>query len=59
MSIISDLSQRFGEAFAATGFDAAWGQVVPSQRPELAQYQWPSMWRTLSSSSSSSSMTGA
>ncbi len=39
MSIISDLSQRFGEAFAATGFDAAWGQVVPSQRPELAQYQ--------------------
>ena len=39
MSILPDLSQRLGEAFAATGFDASWGQVVPSQRPELAQYQ--------------------
>jgi arginyl-tRNA synthetase len=39
MSIMSDLSQRFGDAFAAAGFDASWGQVVPSQRPELAQYQ--------------------
>ena len=39
MSIVSELSRRFGEAFAFVGFDASWGQVVPSQRPELAQYQ--------------------
>jgi len=39
MSIVSDLSQRFGDAFVDAGFDASWGQVVPSQRPELAQYQ--------------------
>jgi arginyl-tRNA synthetase len=39
MSIVSDLSQRFGDAFDRAGFDPTWGQVVPSQRPELAQYQ--------------------
>ena len=39
MSIISDLSQRFGDAFASIGFESVWGMVVPSQRPELAQYQ--------------------
>ncbi len=39
MSIMSDLSARFGDAFVATGFDASWGLVVPSQRPDLAQYQ--------------------
>ena len=39
MSIMSDLSERFGEAFVASGLDASWGLVVPSQRPELAQFQ--------------------
>jgi arginyl-tRNA synthetase len=39
MSIMSDLSERFGAAFAALGLDAAWGLVVASQRPELAQFQ--------------------
>jgi arginyl-tRNA synthetase len=39
MSIMSDLSDRFGDAFVAGGFDASWGLVVPSQRPELAQFQ--------------------
>ena len=39
MSIISDLSQRFGDAFVSIGFESDWGMVVPSQRPELAQYQ--------------------
>ncbi len=39
MSMMSDLSAAFGAAFAATGYDASWGEVVPSQRPELAQFQ--------------------
>jgi len=39
MSLLSDLSQRFGDAFAAAGIDRSAGLVVPSQRPELAQYQ--------------------
>ena len=39
MSIMSDLSDRFGEAFAEVGLDPSWGLVVPSQRPELAQFQ--------------------
>ncbi|MCH8899805.1 MAG: arginine--tRNA ligase [Acidobacteria bacterium] len=39
MSIISDLSQRFGDAFVRIGFESDWGMVVPSQRPELAHYQ--------------------
>jgi arginyl-tRNA synthetase len=39
MSLLSDLSDRFGDAFAANGVDRAAGLVVPSQRPELAQFQ--------------------
>jgi len=39
MSLISDLSDVFGNAFAELGLDRAFGEVVPSQRPELAQYQ--------------------
>jgi arginyl-tRNA synthetase len=39
MSLLSDLSDRFGDAFEAAGLDRAAGLVVPSQRPELAQYQ--------------------
>ena len=39
MSIISDLSQSFGDAFVRIGFESDWGMVVPSQRPELAHYQ--------------------
>ena len=39
MSLLSDLSQRFGDAFAAVGVERSAGLVVPSQRPELAQYQ--------------------
>ena len=39
MSLLKDLSQRFGDAFAAADVDRSAGLVVPSQRPELAQYQ--------------------
>jgi arginyl-tRNA synthetase len=39
MSLLADLSTRFGEAFASQRLDRAYGAVVPSQRPELAQYQ--------------------
>ncbi len=39
MSLLADLSTRFGDAFASRGLDRAYGAVVPSQRPELAQYQ--------------------
>jgi arginyl-tRNA synthetase len=39
MSVLSELSARFGEAFAGVGLDPALGDVVPSQRPELAQFQ--------------------
>ncbi len=39
MSILKDLSQRFGDAFEVAGVDRSAGLVVPSQRPELAQYQ--------------------
>ncbi len=39
MSIITDLSDAFGEAFAALDLDRAFGEVVVSQRPDLAQYQ--------------------
>ena len=39
MSLLADLSTRFGDAFASQGLDRADGAVVPSQRPELAQYQ--------------------
>jgi len=39
MSLVSDLSELFGDAFAAAGVDRSAGLVVLSQRPELAQYQ--------------------
>ena len=39
MSLVSDLSESFGDAFAAAGVDRSAGLVVLSQRPELAQYQ--------------------
>lgn len=39
MSLQSSLTKRFGDAFEAVGIDRAAGLVVPSQRPELAQYQ--------------------
>ena len=39
MSLLADLSSRFGDAFASQGLDRAYGAVVPSQRPELAQFQ--------------------
>lgn len=39
MSLLSELSARFSEAFAGVGLDPALGDVVPSQRPELAQFQ--------------------
>ena len=39
MSIQSDLTARTAAAFQAIGLDPAFGEVVPSQRPELAQFQ--------------------
>lgn len=39
MSLLSDLSDLFGDAFAEAGLDRGLGEVVPSQRPELAQFQ--------------------
>ena len=39
MSLLSDLTEVFGDAFAAAGVDRSAGLVVPSQRPDLAQYQ--------------------
>jgi len=39
VSLLSQLSAAFGDAFAALGLDPAYGEVVPSQRPELAQFQ--------------------
>lgn len=39
MSLIAHLSELAGEAFAALGLPAELGEVVPSQRPELAQFQ--------------------
>lgn len=39
MSLVSDLSELFGDAFSAAGIDRSAGLVVLSQRPELAQYQ--------------------
>ncbi|MFP3913313.1 MAG: arginine--tRNA ligase [Actinomycetota bacterium] len=39
MSLISHLSDLVGSAFAGMGLDPALGTVVPSNRPELAQYQ--------------------
>jgi arginyl-tRNA synthetase len=39
MSLISDLSDSFADAFAALGLDRSYGEVLPSQHPELAQFQ--------------------
>ena len=39
MSLQSYLSEIAGEAFVSLALDAAYGDVVPSQRPELAQFQ--------------------
>ena len=39
MSLISDLSDSFADAFAALGLDRSFGEVLPSQHPELAQFQ--------------------
>jgi arginyl-tRNA synthetase len=39
MSIQRDLTDRFAAAFEAIELERALGEVVPSQRPELAQFQ--------------------
>ncbi len=39
MSLLSHLSDLVGSVFADLGLDSRLGQVVPSQRPELAQFQ--------------------
>jgi len=39
MSLMAHLSEIAGEAFSKLGFPAGLGEVVPSQRPELAQFQ--------------------
>ena len=39
MSLLSELSNIVGEAFAVEGVDPGYGGVVVSQRPELAQFQ--------------------
>ena len=39
MSLQQQLTELFGQAFAASGLDASAGVVAVSQRPELADYQ--------------------
>ncbi len=39
MTLLSQLSDRFGDAFVSLGLDRAFGEVGISQRPELAQFQ--------------------
>jgi arginyl-tRNA synthetase len=39
MSILTELSEVVGAAFAAAGVDASFGMVVVSQRPDLGQFQ--------------------
>lgn len=39
MSVLTELSDQVGAAFAAEDLDASLGAVVVSQRPELAQFQ--------------------
>lgn len=39
MSLQAHLSQLAGEAFAGLGLDPGFGEVLPSQRPELCQFQ--------------------
>ena len=39
MTLRSDLAELFGSAFTEMGLDPAFGDVVPSQRPDLGQFQ--------------------
>jgi len=39
MSLLTDLTTRFGVAFASLGLDPALGTVTVSDRPDLAQFQ--------------------
>ncbi len=39
ISIAADLSARLGQAFAAEGLPAHFGQVTLSDRPDLCQFQ--------------------
>ena len=39
MTLQNDLSSLVGGAFAEEGFDASYGEVRPSDRPDLAQFQ--------------------
>ena len=39
MALRNDLADLFGSAFAALGLDPAFGEIVPSQRPDLGQFQ--------------------
>jgi arginyl-tRNA synthetase len=39
VSLLSHLSEMVGSAFIELGLDPEFGEVVPSQRPELAQFQ--------------------
>lgn len=39
MSLLTDLSNVFGDAFEQAGLDRAYGSVVVSQRPDLGQFQ--------------------
>jgi arginyl-tRNA synthetase len=39
MSLLTILTEIFGNAFARVGLNRAYGEVVVSQRPELAQFQ--------------------
>lgn len=39
MNVLTQLSEIFGEAFAAQGLDSSFGDVVVSSRPDLGQFQ--------------------
>ncbi len=39
MSLLTDLSELFGDAFEKAGLERGYGEVVVSQRPELGQFQ--------------------
>ena len=39
MSLLSDLTEIFSDAFAGVGLDRGFGEVAVSQRPELSQFQ--------------------
>ncbi|HSM55983.1 MAG TPA: arginine--tRNA ligase [Candidatus Sulfomarinibacteraceae bacterium] len=38
-AITEKLSSLFGQAFAASGYDEVYGEVVPSNRPDLSDFQ--------------------